>query len=344
MLKSYSKAVEYFENGVVVYPTDTVYGIGCVFDNDSSVKRIYDLKNRDHSKALPLLISDISQLRMLTDDVSESARKLMDVFWPGALTLVFNHNGHVSDLITAGKPTVAVRMPDNPDLRAVIDKLGKPIIGTSANLSGEPSITSYRDAAKRFAGTADMVINGKCHDNIPSTIVDVTDEYPVIIRRGSITEDEIEKVINERACKMKIAIGSDHRGSTLRNSLIDHLVSLKCEVIDCGTSADHPVDYPVIARDVAERVQNGSADYGILICGTGLGMSIAANKFKGIRAALCNSTFMAERARLHNNANILCLGAEFDVDQNAIVDVFIKQEYEGGRHQKRLDMIASFEK
>ncbi|MBR6332526.1 MAG: threonylcarbamoyl-AMP synthase [Dehalococcoidales bacterium] len=344
-----AKVKKSFEaGGVVVFPTDTVYGIGCVYDDEDAVKKIFVIKQRDSNKPLPLLLSSKEQLSLVTDDKNIYAETLADAFWPGALTLVVRKSKNVSDVITCGTATIAVRCPNNDGLRDLIGRLGKPIIGTSANISGEPSITKYSDAKRVFSDSVECVVEGRCTDNVPSTIVDVTGKVPKILREGPITAEQIKEVISrikdkKASTKMKIAIGTDHRGFGLKEELVKYLKETGYEVLDCGPAEGVTVDYPVSVEKVAKAVQSGKVDRGILICGTGLGVSIAANKFKGIRAALCNSEFMAERCRLHNNANILCLGAEYDVDQKAIVKIFLTQEYEGGRHQKRLDMIASFE-
>jgi ribose 5-phosphate isomerase B len=142
---------------------------------------------------------------------------------------------------------------------------------------------------------------------------------------------------------MRIAVGSDHRGLSLKNEVVRYIAEKGNESLDCGAFDTSSVDYPDIALNVSRQVASGQAEYGILICGTGIGMSIAANKVKGIRAALCCDSFMAERARLHNNANILCLGAEKTRDVSVILDSFFSSEFEGGRHQKRLDKIADIE-
>ena len=143
---------------------------------------------------------------------------------------------------------------------------------------------------------------------------------------------------------MNIAIGSDHRGVDYKKYVIGVLVGFGYHYQDFGTYANDPVDYPDIAKVVGEAVTASKFDYGILICGTGIGMSIAANKIKGIRAALCCDIFSAERSRLHNNANVICLGAERG--QSGVSDIlraFFTTQFEGGRHQRRLDKIAGME-
>ncbi|HPS85447.1 MAG TPA: ribose 5-phosphate isomerase B [Spirochaetota bacterium] len=142
---------------------------------------------------------------------------------------------------------------------------------------------------------------------------------------------------------MKIAIASDHAGFRLKNILKKHFA--EHEFIDVGTHTEESCDYPDYAVLAAEKVVSGEAEAGIVICGTGIGISIAANKVKGARAALCCNEFMAEMSRRHNDANILALGARVIGDDLAIriADVWIKASFEGGRHEKRVLKIGKIE-
>ena len=144
---------------------------------------------------------------------------------------------------------------------------------------------------------------------------------------------------------MKIAIGSDHAGFNYKEMIKKHLQEKGFEVIDKGTFSKERTDYPIYAEKVAKAVASGEADRGILICGTGIGMSITANKIKGIRAALCQNDFMAKMARKHNDANILCLGERVIGTDHAlsIVDTFFSTDFEGGRHEKRISLITEIE-
>jgi len=143
---------------------------------------------------------------------------------------------------------------------------------------------------------------------------------------------------------MRIAIGCDHRGLDLKQFIIKLLNQTEHSYEDFGSYTADPVDYPDIARKVAEEVAGGDFDRGILICDTGIGMSIAANKVKGIRAALCYDVFTAQRARQHTDANILCLGTRQTEDTvREIVEVFLNTQFEGGRHQRRVDKIKVME-
>lgn len=139
-----------------------------------------------------------------------------------------------------------------------------------------------------------------------------------------------------------VAIGADHRGFALKRVLIEDLAGRGLEVIDLGTGSDESVDYPDFARAVAESVAAGRAERGILVCGTGIGMSIGANRHKGVRAALCCTAEQARMSRRHNNANVLCLGADTISESaaQACVEAFLGTEFEGGRHERRVAKLG----
>ena len=143
-----------------------------------------------------------------------------------------------------------------------------------------------------------------------------------------------------------IALGCDHGGYNLICAIKKYLEEKGIEYKDFGTYSTESVDYPIYAYKVATAVANGEYEFGILCCGTGIGISIAANKVKGIRAAVCSEPYSARLTRQHNNANIIAFGARVVGDAMAemIVDEFLSTEYEGGRHQKRIDMITAIEK
>jgi ribose 5-phosphate isomerase B len=144
---------------------------------------------------------------------------------------------------------------------------------------------------------------------------------------------------------MRLAIGSDHRGLALKNRVAEMLKQAGHTYEDFGVYTEERADYPQIAKKVGQAVASGKFERGILVCGTGIGMCIVANKVKGIRAAMAFNTFSACRARQHNDANILCLGGENDQSQlPEMIDAFLICKFEGGRHIQRLDMIKEMEK
>jgi len=144
---------------------------------------------------------------------------------------------------------------------------------------------------------------------------------------------------------MQISVGSDHRGLNVKQRLCELLHRLGHEVVDEGTHCDQSCDYPDIAMVVAGKVSRGEIERGILICGTGIGMSITANKFPGVRAAACNDAVTAEISRRHNDVNVLCLAGDLLGQRNIdrLIEIWLDTEFEGGRHARRLRKIAAIE-
>ena len=144
---------------------------------------------------------------------------------------------------------------------------------------------------------------------------------------------------------MKIAIGCDHGGLEHKNAICEHLKNRGFDVEDFGIYEQAPIDYPIIAEKVGKAIQSGLCELGVLVCGTGIGMSLAANKMKGIRAAACSEHFSAKYTRLHNNSNILCLGGRVIGVGTALelVDLFVETQFEGGRHQNRVNLITEID-
>ena len=144
---------------------------------------------------------------------------------------------------------------------------------------------------------------------------------------------------------MKIAIGNDHTAVEMKNHIKKYLEDKGYEVLNLGTDSKERTDYPIYGKKVADKVASGECKFGVLICGTGIGISLAANKVKGIRAAVCSEPYSARLTRQHNNANIIAFGARVvgEAIAEMIVDEFLNAEYEGGRHQKRIDMITALE-
>lgn len=144
---------------------------------------------------------------------------------------------------------------------------------------------------------------------------------------------------------MHISIGSDHRGVHIKNRLVAYLIAAGHQVHDLGTDCEQSVDYPDFASAVCRRVSTGEDERGILICGTGIGMAIVANKFKGVRAANCYDAVMAEICRRHNNVNVLCLPGDLIGDRpiDELVNIWLSTEFEAGRHERRLEKISQIE-
>jgi ribose 5-phosphate isomerase B len=145
---------------------------------------------------------------------------------------------------------------------------------------------------------------------------------------------------------MKIIVGSDHRGQQVKVKILELIEKLGHEAVNEGTDEECGVDYPDVAAHVASAVSEGKAERGILICGTGIGMAIAANKFPGIRAAPCHDDLTAEMSRRHNDLNVLCLSADMLGERliDRMVEIWLKTEFEGGRHARRIEKISELER
>jgi len=197
ILKQIEKAVEILrKGGVVAYPTDTVYGLGTGIYNESGIRRVYEIKKRSSGVALPVLLADISQLREVARDLSPQAWRLINQFMPGGLTLIVYRSLVISDLITAGGNTVAIRIPDHPVPRALIQGLGSPIVGTSANISGKPTLISAEDVRSELGKSVDLVIDAEPAPNgRESTVIDLAGDIPVVLREGALSRAKIAEIV-----------------------------------------------------------------------------------------------------------------------------------------------------
>ncbi len=193
--------------GLIAYPTDTVYGLGAPVFSPEAVLRVFQVKKRPQNMALPLLLSDISQLDEVAASVPPLGRFLAKHFWPGALTIILQKSNIISDIITAGSDSVGVRIPNHPVPLALVRGLGAPITGTSANLSGKPSpLTAEEVQAQIGAGVNFIIDGGRTPGGIESTVVDVTLEKPVILRQGAISRDELARKCAENGFKVEFSI------------------------------------------------------------------------------------------------------------------------------------------
>jgi len=183
------------QGGIGAFPTDTVYGLGACANLQSAVERVYEVKKRPRNMALPLLLADTAQISEVAEPVPPVAWLLAHAFLPGALTIILPSSKAVSDFITAGGRTVALRIPSHPIPIALIEGLKAPVVGTSANLSGKPSPLTADEVYAQFGGNIDLVIDGgKCPGGRESTIVDLSGETPVVVREGAISKEELRQV------------------------------------------------------------------------------------------------------------------------------------------------------
>lgn len=194
--EAFAHAVRLLRAGkVIVFPTDTVYGVGARGMDESAIRQLFVVKERPLDKPIPYLLAQSADLDSVSEQVPEIARKLADKFWPGGLTLVVPANRRVPRILTSGGDKVAVRVPNHPTIRALIDSIGEPIAATSANISGEGAPATAQQALSQLRGRVSMVLDaGPTPGNIPSTVVDVTVSPPTVERIGVISLTQLESI------------------------------------------------------------------------------------------------------------------------------------------------------
>ena len=187
------RAVAVLKNGgVVAIPTDTLYGLAADVFNTAALDRVFAVKGRPDDLALPVLVSGWEQVKRVAKNFPPQAQNLAEQFWPGALTLVFEKISGLPDRLTAGGPTVAVRMPGHPVPIQLIDGLGGPITGTSANISGDADIPSLAELTAQIGGRVDYIVkSGPVPEGKASTVIDITSGHPKLLREGAIPFDRV---------------------------------------------------------------------------------------------------------------------------------------------------------
>ena len=181
--------------GVVAIPTDTLYGIAAAALDETAVQRVFDVKERGQRVPLPLFVSDVDDFDKFGSRVPDVARRLADSFWPGKLTIVVERSGRVPDIVTGGLDTVGLRVPDHPVPREIVARLAAPITATSANISGQPPLTSAEKVFRHLGDRIDFVVDGgQLRPSKPSTVIDVTRSPCRILRHGAVTPERIEHV------------------------------------------------------------------------------------------------------------------------------------------------------
>ena len=182
--------------GIIIYPTDTLYGLGADIRNEESLLRIYDIKGRPNDMALPVLVSGWEMVRSISSEVNVIGEKLAARFWPGQLTLVIRADDNLSTILTGGRRTIAVRQPAHWIAQQIIEQVGNPIVGTSANLSGSPDLVEASDLAPELGHLVDRIITcGLKPFGVGSTVVDITGEQPKLLRETSISIEDIQSAL-----------------------------------------------------------------------------------------------------------------------------------------------------
>ncbi len=326
-------------DGVVAFPTDTVYGLAVRIHSPQAILKLTQAKNRPQDKPYPLLVSSLSQIETFAQ-LTHRDRQLIKQWMPGSVTFVFNKKSALVSGYFAASKTIAFRMPTDPWIKTLLEQVGEPLLLTSANVSGAPAALTSEAVMASLNGKIDCVVSGRAAGEIASTIIDASQSDLKLIRNGKIEMDEIQKKLNT------VALACDHGAYLHKEAIKARLVELGFIVEDFGTYDGASVDYPDTVYPAAKSVSLGKNTWGIVLCGTGIGASITANKVKGIRCALVFDRETARITREHNDSNILALGGRLTDVKTAveIAEIWLSSAFSNDeRHIRRIDKVKAIE-
>ncbi len=326
----------------ICFPTETVLGLGVIASDVEAYNLLNDIKERDLGKPYSLMLSDVREVSNYAE-LDDYVRLLVNSILPGPYTLLLPSKKSLSYQYHSGLPTIGIRIPDDRFCENLIEACG-PMLVTSANISGEAPIKTLADAKEAF-GENDVVYFGSdiTKEHKPTSVIQIKNHALRIIREGE--RDELYNLYSglRRDYDMtSIVIASDHAGFAMKQEILKYLATKPEYVVtDVGTYSEESCDYPKFAQKAAEMIVNGEAQYGILICGTGEGISIAANKVKGVRCGIGYSDEVTELIRQHNDANMIAFGGRTMQIGDVLhrIDIFLHTPFLGERHQKRVDKI-----
>jgi L-threonylcarbamoyladenylate synthase len=188
------------DGGLVAFPTDTLYGLGAVAAQERAVQRLFEAKERPGDRPLPIFVASAADVDSVATEVSQPARRLMETFWPGGLTVVLRRHPRFHSLALAGGDTVAVRVPAHPVALELLRRVGEPLTGTSANLSGRPGPRTAGEVRRQLGGRVDLIVDGgPCPGGVESTVVDCTVDPPRVLREGAVPAEQIAAVLSDRS-------------------------------------------------------------------------------------------------------------------------------------------------
>ena len=293
--------------------TDTVAGVGGIL-NDEVKNKIIKLKKIKGTKKFAILVADINQAREFSE-WNSNANKIASIYWPGALSIALD--------------TYALRMPNCKKITDLLKIIG-PIYLSSANLNGEKPM-KYQEAKIAFKNEVKIHLNySPKSSELSSTVIKASNMQ--ILREGDV------KINNMKT----IYLASDHAGYHYKEEIKKYLQNKNYDIQDLGTNSDKTVNYAIYGKLIGKKISENPDSFGIAICGSGIGISIAANRHKHARAARVDTEKWAKFARKHNDANILALGERAISLTKAIkiVDSFLNEKFKGGRHIKRVKSLG----
>lgn len=335
------RAAEILKNGgIVAFPTETVYGLGVIAKSEEAFKHLVEVKNRPASKPFTMMCGNLTQIARYCE-IDVGARALLQAFTPGEVTFLLRPRNNVPHWVTLGMPSIGVRIPNHEVALKLIELVDEPLLVPSANISNEAPKTDCSGVCSVFAKKIDAIVDAPAGNNKPSTIVDLTVPGEIkIVREGPIGLMELEAVYQNAFCS--IAIGCDHGGYKLKNAICDHLKERGFAINDFGTFSEDSCDYPQFGHLVGDAVANKDCELGIVVCTSGEGIMIAANKVKGVRCALAYDDIATGKAREHNDANVISFGAKYMNEEDVLrrVDIFLLEKFSTEKkHHRRVNQL-----
>lgn len=327
---------------VIAFPTETVCGLGVYFDDEEAYHLLNKIKGRPEDKPYTMMLAEVSEIFKYAY-IDSKTLKIINEFMPGPVTLLLKAKDNIPSWVTHNTNKIGIRVPNHAYLQEILKYMGKPLLVPSANKSNCPPLSNMDDVKKVFGNEIEFYFDKDADNEKPSTIIDLYDNIKVI-RLGQISSNDIDKALEVK--NMKISIACDHGGLNYKNQIKEFLEKNGYEIIDCGTNDSTSCHYPIFAEKAARCVSNGECHFGILICTSGEGVCITANKVNGIRCGIGYNDDVARLLRQHNDANMIAFGQAFmdieDVKKRCLI--FLNTKFEGGRHQTRVDLIKELEK
>lgn len=324
---------------LVCFPTETVYGIGAISSSHEAFEKLVAAKKRPPEKPFTLMCASIGQaVKYAEVDVGTVA--LMKKFMPGPITLLLKARKGLDPWLTLGSPIIGVRVPDYDELLELIEEIGEPLLVPSANISGQQPAENCQEAFEAFNGVCEFVVDGKTSSRIPSTIVKIENGTIELVRQGQVPFEEMKSTYE--TASMTISLGSDHGGFLQKETIKNHLEEKGFKVLDFGTNSLASCDYPAFGKAAAKAVVDGKSDLGVVVCTSGEGISIAANKVPGVRCGIGYDDDVAQKMREHNNANVIAFGAKYMKDEDVLrrVDIFMAEKFSKlEKHHRRVAVI-----
>ncbi|OPZ35967.1 MAG: Ribose-5-phosphate isomerase B [Tenericutes bacterium ADurb.BinA155] len=344
--KDVARAAELLKAGeVVCFPTETVYGAGAICTSEAAFKKLVAVKRRPSDKPFTLMCSSIEQALHYCH-VDFKGLAVMKAYMPGEITILAKAAPGLDQWVTLGTPVIGIRIPDSQFVLDMINRVGVPLLVPSANHSGEPTSTTFEETFKVFDGEVAAVVKGNCTAKLASTIVNVSNVNEIkLVREGPVPFEDLKKVW--AGAKLAVSLGCDHGGFTMKEAIKAHLIAEGYTVLDEGAFSTERVDYPVFGKKAAIDVVKGKAQFGVLVCTTGEGISIAANKVQGIRCGIGYDDGVSEKMREHNNCNMIAFGQAHMAVEDVLkrVDIFLETPFvDHDRHERRVAEIMEIEK